>query len=440
MAKEIEQNISRLVHLGLALPFIHHFMSRLRDLHLTVTQRRSVKVNGEYAKDLRMMLGFLKIANKGISLNSIAFRGPTHIYRSDSCPAGLGGYSHEGWAWRWYLPDNLLFRALNNLLEHLAAIVLPWVDIIAGRLKCEDCVLSMNDSTTPKNGSKKKISKLGEKNPIQALVRIKAPRMQATLFLKRGLKSYSQWFKGERKKVSDALSCDNDKTDNKLTLTIKTCCPSQVSSHFEICPLPNKIISWLTLLLQQLPVSKRLREVHTRSKLGHGSGGKSTPSPLESETTTTSSFSLKRTNTSSLEHLPWLSGMQSFQNHLMNDWLRAQSEIPSSMFAQPSEKMGIQTQHLTKMANLPSFYSKNSGRSKTQIPKKSTKKPSLCQSSLKSTSATAPNSKGQQASLQPLQSSLQCVPVNTSRFRRPSSEEPKSSDEGTSTFSRAMSN
>ncbi len=37
MAKEIEQNISRLVHLGLALPFIHHFMSRLRDLHLMAT-------------------------------------------------------------------------------------------------------------------------------------------------------------------------------------------------------------------------------------------------------------------------------------------------------------------------------------------------------------------------------------------------------------------
>ncbi len=37
MAKEIEQNIGRLVHLGLALPFIHHFMSRLRDLHLTAT-------------------------------------------------------------------------------------------------------------------------------------------------------------------------------------------------------------------------------------------------------------------------------------------------------------------------------------------------------------------------------------------------------------------
>jgi hypothetical protein len=44
---------------------------------------------------------------------------------SDSCPAGLEGYSHEGFAWRFYLPDDLKFRASNYLLEHLAAIISP---------------------------------------------------------------------------------------------------------------------------------------------------------------------------------------------------------------------------------------------------------------------------------------------------------------------------
>ena len=127
-AKDIEANIGRLVHLGLAIPSVHHFMSRLRDLHTTAKRRRSVKINSECLKDLEMFLGFLKFANNGISLNSIAFRRPTHIYRSDSCPAGLGGYSNRGWAWRWYLPKHLLFRASNNLLEHLAAIISPWVD------------------------------------------------------------------------------------------------------------------------------------------------------------------------------------------------------------------------------------------------------------------------------------------------------------------------
>jgi hypothetical protein len=146
--KTLETNIGRLVHLSMAVPSIHHFMSRLRDLHLTAKQRRSVKINGEHFEDIKLMLIFLKIANKGISLNSIAFHCPTHVYRFDSCPTGLGGYSHEGFTWRWYLPEDLNFRATNNLLEHLAAIISPWIDILAGRLQSEDCVLLMTDSTT----------------------------------------------------------------------------------------------------------------------------------------------------------------------------------------------------------------------------------------------------------------------------------------------------
>ena len=86
-AKVLETNIGRLVHLGLAIPFVHYFMSRLRDLHVTAKKRHGVKINGEHQKDLVLMLDFLKKSCEGISLNSIAFKKPTHIYRSDSCPA-----------------------------------------------------------------------------------------------------------------------------------------------------------------------------------------------------------------------------------------------------------------------------------------------------------------------------------------------------------------
>jgi hypothetical protein len=78
-AKEIEANIGRLVHLVLAIPFVHPFMSQLRDLHTTYKRRHSVKINNECLKDLEMFLGFLKIATNGISLNSIAFSRRTHI-------------------------------------------------------------------------------------------------------------------------------------------------------------------------------------------------------------------------------------------------------------------------------------------------------------------------------------------------------------------------
>ncbi len=265
--KEIEQNIGQSVHLGLAIPSIHHFMSRLRDLHTLAKRRQSVKIQGEHIKDLQMMIEFLQNANEGISLNTIAFRQLTHIYRSDLCPTGLGGYSHKEWAWRYYLPEELKFCASNNLLEHLAAVISPWVDILANQVNPNNCVLLMTNSMMAKGWLKKSnFSKLGE-SPKQASAKIEAARMHASLFLKKGIKMHSQWFKGEENNVADALSCNNDRFNNKLTLIITSFCPLQAPSCFKILQLPKETISFLTALLCKLPVIEQLREEHTRSKL-----------------------------------------------------------------------------------------------------------------------------------------------------------------------------
>ncbi len=88
-------------------------------------------------------------------MNIIAFRRPTHIYRSDSCPYGLGGYSHEGFAWRHKLHDEHRFRASNNLLEFIESIITPWIDLINKRLSPGDFALSMTDSTTSAGWMKK---------------------------------------------------------------------------------------------------------------------------------------------------------------------------------------------------------------------------------------------------------------------------------------------
>jgi hypothetical protein len=130
-----------------------------------------------------MMIEFQQIANKGISLNTIAFRQLTHIYRSNLRPAGLGGYSHEGWARRYYLPKELKFCASNNLLEHLAAVISLWVDILANQINPNDCVLSMTNSMTAKGWLKKSnFSELRE-SPKQASARIEAAKMHASFFL-----------------------------------------------------------------------------------------------------------------------------------------------------------------------------------------------------------------------------------------------------------------
>ena len=71
-AKVLETNIGRLVHLGMILPAVHHFMSRLRELHARAN-RRSIKITKTCLDDLH----FLMVFRAGISLNQIAYRKPT---------------------------------------------------------------------------------------------------------------------------------------------------------------------------------------------------------------------------------------------------------------------------------------------------------------------------------------------------------------------------
>ena len=144
-------------------------------------------VNEECNKDLKFLLTVLQKCQHGINLNAIAYCCPTNIYRSNSCPTSLDGYSHKGFAWRYYLPKDLKFRASNNLLEHLAAIITPWVDILTCRLKEGDCALSMTNNTTSEGWLKKTNFIEDGKEPIQATIRLEVARHHATNYLLGGI-------------------------------------------------------------------------------------------------------------------------------------------------------------------------------------------------------------------------------------------------------------
>ena len=126
--------IGRLVHLEIFIPSIHHFMSKLRELLRKSENRRRINLNTNVPEDLKLMLFFLEEAHIGVDMNLLVYRKPTKVYRSYAFPAGLGGYRSDGFAWRFYIPLWLKFRASNNLLEHLAAVITPWIDIISKRL------------------------------------------------------------------------------------------------------------------------------------------------------------------------------------------------------------------------------------------------------------------------------------------------------------------
>jgi hypothetical protein len=72
-AKKVESIIGRLGHLGMAIPFVHHFLSRLRKLQARAKSRRSITINNECRKDLELMINIIKIAHDGISMNLIVY-------------------------------------------------------------------------------------------------------------------------------------------------------------------------------------------------------------------------------------------------------------------------------------------------------------------------------------------------------------------------------
>ena len=119
-----------------------------------------------------------------------------------------------------------------------------------------------------------------------------------------GLKSYSQWFKGKRNEVADALSWDDTRSEEDLTNTFSTFCKSQIL-NFKILPLPKEITSWLTVLLLKLLANPQYNEEHMQSKLGCGNDGGNITS--SSETTISSLSCLLNINKLNLlECLPWL--------------------------------------------------------------------------------------------------------------------------------------
>ena len=374
--KELETTIGRLVHVGILMPQLYHFMSRLRDLLRRACNRRTIKLTEPTRKDLELMLFFLEKSKVGIDMNLLVFRKPTKVYRSDACPAGIGGYSSDGFAWRWYLPEHLKFRASINLLEHMGSIATPWIDMIARRLLKGDCYLSMTDNSTSRGWSRlSNFSELGE-DPIQAEVRIEVCRDDAKRKIDFQVKDYSQWFPGRHNIVADALSRDDDRSDEELIKIFQTFCPSQIPSHFKIVPLPKEIVSYLTSVLLKLPVKTQLQEKHMRTKLGRGLDGSSIANQSASKKTSTLTNLQDSTELDSWEPLPWLCVKGDFQDHLMVPWLRAQSEVPSHMFLRPS---GITTGSIPqkmKMGNLEEFYQGSSEPSETRIQIQNNKKPS----------------------------------------------------------------
>jgi hypothetical protein len=85
----------------------------------------------------------------------------------------------------------------------------------------------------------------------------------------------------------------------------------------------------------------------------------STANLSDSETTFSSKTCPEPTESKSLEVSSWLCVKDDFLVHVMLPWLKAQSQIPSTMWLWSSGKMGMTTQNRTPSATLQDFYGVN---------------------------------------------------------------------------------
>ena len=285
-----------------------------------------------------------------------------------------------GRAWRLKIPKHLLFRATLNMLEFLACVICPWIDIIEKNIPPLSCFLSMTDSSTSAGWLRKSNFLDDDEKEVHLHCKLDLARSHARRVLDSRIKDYSQWFPGAENDVADSLSRDFHLSNEKLLSLFNTHIPSQIPKNLKISPLPTEIESWVYAWLQRLPESQPPQEIHQMSKLALGGDG--SPSLVPSASKATMGFSKNSnhiTGQSCSEPSPTPCEKENILKRMSIPWLLAQSEIPSTTWHRCSGTANTRTPGSTSIKTLADFYSNSTKAIKRQILQKNAKKQSRSQ-------------------------------------------------------------
>jgi hypothetical protein len=242
---------------------------RLRTKH-RLHKCQQLTLNHKELEDLQLWLHFLSRAHTGISFNQITVPKPTHLGFSDSCPFGLGGFTNKGRAWQLLIPRDCAFYVeseINNLLEFLAMVVTIWLIILecATDESSQDCILAFGDNTSG-IGWLFRSGWIKPSSVYYSAVQLIARKLAALMIHSTHCLA-SQHLKGTKNTVADCISYTGDSreemhplapdgpSDDELTQRFHRFLPQLIPRHFTISPLPNDILSFVTLALQTAKLS-----------------------------------------------------------------------------------------------------------------------------------------------------------------------------------------
>ena len=269
-------------------------------------------------------------------MNIVTFREPTKFYVGDASEHGLGGWSNHGRAWSFTIPEHLRGRAHINLLEFITTVICIWLDIEEKVVQDYDCLLAIGDSTSAMGWLRRTNFRGEDESNIDWMVKQRVGRKLANLVLGSKITLYSQWLKGTSNIVADSLSRDSYIFSQKThQLFLSSMIPTKLPNNFRIRPLPEKISSFITSTLQQLPVKQQRYRTPKPSELLLGTSGRDSSSALSGQSPFTWKDWTGSNATLSCPHLRKQCKTAPTPEEMIALW-RAQSTPPSHMWHRPS--------------------------------------------------------------------------------------------------------
>ena len=247
------------------------------------------------------------------------------------------------------IPEKLRGQAHINLLEFIAQLVGIWIDVLEGRITHMQCLLAIGDSTSAMGWLRRSNFRASDEESHDWIAKQRVARKLASLVLTSGTVLYSQWLEGDMNIVADSLSRDGyilSPVTHKNLLT--SLVPSQLPPNFQVLPVPGEINSFISSILQQLPVRQQRWKAPKPSKLVLGINGSVSCSVLNGQ----SHFTWTGCPSSSaiISCLPLHKQCEKAPSllDLVSLW-KAQSMPPSHMWLRPSNQTRGLTPDWTKM-------------------------------------------------------------------------------------------